>query len=594
MNIFGWKSAGRAPARPALSRGLSTWVTGAWPRSYEAQLRELYLDNAVAQRAVRLIGEGVAAAPLSASDPVALALVTATSGGQALLETVAVQLLLHGNAYVQLLTGPDGNPAELFALRPDRVNVEADVRGWPAAFVYRAGEAVTRIPAERMIHIRFHHPLDDHYGMGCLAGAAGAIAAHNAATRWNKALLDNAARPSGALVTDGRDALSTEQFDRLQKEMAASFSGAGNAGRPMLLEGGIRWQPLSLSPADMDFAGLKAAAAREIALAFGVPPVLLGLPGDATYSNYREASKALWRQAILPLAGKMLDAIAEGLRPWFAGLKLSVDLDRVPALSEERERLWAQVSGADFLTPNEKRAMLGLEPVEAEKPPTDRIEVKFNPWHDPKDGKFTFKQGGSFAGGGGSFGGGGATGDFGRPSPSQGRKPAAPKPRPPQRPPIRTPTVRTAPAFAQSGASTTRRVTANGYDFDLDKDNLPHRIGGTVRLDPGQRRSRSTQRRAGGSARLPTDDGGHYVAHEFGGPSEDFNHFAQDANFNRSEYRKLEVEWKKLTQAGQKVTFAIYPVYPAGSRRPSSIVVKYSVSGIAKRKEFPNASGRKR
>ena len=389
MNIFGWKSAGRAPARPALSRGLSTWVTGAWPRSYEAQLRELYLDNAVAQRAVRLIGEGVASAPLLSSDPAALALVTATSGGQALLETVAVQLLLHGNAYVQLLTGTDGVPAELFALRPDRVNVEADMRGWPAAIAYRAGDAVTRIPAERMIHIRFHHPLDDHYGMGCLAGAAGAIAAHNAATRWNKALLDNAARPSGALVTDGREPLSTEQFDRLQKEMAASFSGAGNAGRPMLLEGGIRWQALSLSPADMDFAGLKAAAAREIALAFGVPPVLLGLPGDATYANYREASKALWRQAILPLAGKMLDAIAEGLRPWFAGLKLSVDLDRVPALSEERERLWQQLTAADFMTVNEKRAMIGLEPVEAEKPPTDRIEVKFNPWHDPEDGRFT-------------------------------------------------------------------------------------------------------------------------------------------------------------------------------------------------------------
>jgi len=63
----------------------------------------------------------------------------------------------------------------------------------------------------------------------------------------------------------------------------------------MLLEGGLRWQAMSLSPTDMDFVGLKAAAAREIALAFGVPSVLLGLPGDATYANYREANKALWR-----------------------------------------------------------------------------------------------------------------------------------------------------------------------------------------------------------------------------------------------------------------------------------------------------------
>jgi phage portal protein BeeE len=71
--------------------------------------------------------------------------------------------------------------------------------------------------------------------------------------------------------------------------------------------------------------------------------MLLGLPGDATYANYREANKALRRLAILPLAGKILAAITQGLRPWFADLRLSVDLDQVSALSEDRERLWAQV-----------------------------------------------------------------------------------------------------------------------------------------------------------------------------------------------------------------------------------------------------------
>jgi phage portal protein BeeE len=117
---------------------------------------------------------------------------------------------------------------------------------------------------------------------------------------------------------------------------------------------------MSLTPAEMDFAGLKAAAAREIALAFGVPPMLLGLPGDAAYANYREANRALWRLAILPLAEKILSAIAQGLSGWFPGGSLAVDVDRVTALSEDRERLWRQVSGSDFLTPEEKRAMLGL------------------------------------------------------------------------------------------------------------------------------------------------------------------------------------------------------------------------------------------
>jgi HK97 family phage portal protein len=365
MKLFGWKSAGRASVRPArfavpLARRFGSWSLGEWPVSYEAQVREGYLNNAIAQRAVRLVAEGVASAPLDASDDAAAALVSATSGGQSLLETLAAQLLLHGNGYVQLLTAPDGSLCELYALRPERVSVEADARGWPAAFRYKAGEAVTRLAANEVVHIRTHHPLDDHYGQGCLGAASGAIAIHNASARWNKALLDNAARPSGALVHEGAETLSGEQFDRLKEELAAQFSGQDNAGRPLLLEGGLKWQALSLTPADMDFAGLKAAAAREIALAFGVPPVLLGLPGDATYANYREANKALWRQAILPLAAKILDALAEGMRPWFADLSLKVNLDQVPALSEDRERLWAQVSAADFLSPEEKRAMLGV------------------------------------------------------------------------------------------------------------------------------------------------------------------------------------------------------------------------------------------
>jgi HK97 family phage portal protein len=389
MKLFGWKSAGRGVSRPALSRSFSAWIGGVdpLPTRYEDRVREGYYNNPVAQRAVRLVAEGVGSAPISASEPAVLPLLAAKTAGQGLVETVAMQLLLHGNAFVQVLCpstalGANGDrPVELFALRPERVTVEADARGWPVAYQYKAGEAAMRIAAEdaagrpAVIHIKAANPLDDHYGLGCLGAATGAIAIHNAATKWNKALLDNAARPSGAMVYEPGEAgatLSPEQFERLRTELDSSFSGAGNAGRPMLLEGGLKWQAMSLTPADMDFVGLKAASAREIALAFGVPPMLLGLPGDAAYANYKEANKALWRLAILPVAATVLGGIADGLKGWFPGLALSVDLDQVPALSEERERLWGQVTAADFLSVEEKRAMLGFEPI-ATQPPASSV-----------------------------------------------------------------------------------------------------------------------------------------------------------------------------------------------------------------------------
>ncbi|HEX7751679.1 MAG TPA: phage portal protein, partial [Novosphingobium sp.] len=361
-------------ARVPLARSfVSPWsFVDDTPFDYAASVRRAYLDNPVAQRAVRLVAEGIGGAPLTASDPALSALVKATSAGQPLLETLASQLLLHGNAFVQVMKDARGFPVELFALRPERMRVVAGADGWPSAFTYRVGEQTLTLPlldedaSPNLIHIKAFHPADDHYGAGCLAAADQAVATHNAAARWNRMLLENAARPSGALVYEGGEAggLTADQFERLRTELNAAFAGSGNAGRPMLLEGGLRWQSLSLSPADMDFATLKAAASRDIALAFGVPPMLLGLPGDATYANYREANRALWRLTLLPLADKIFAALAEGLAPWFPDLTLAIDLDRVPALAEDRERLWAQVSAAGFLSPEEKRALLGLAPEE--------------------------------------------------------------------------------------------------------------------------------------------------------------------------------------------------------------------------------------
>ncbi len=358
-------------ARPPQARAapwLSAYALAAPPRSYEALARAAYLANPIAQRAVRIVAEGVGGAALVSTPSAHPALALFGRDG-ALIETIAAHLLLHGNAYIEVATGAAGLPAALYALRPERVTVEADASGWPLAYLYRTGDRVTRYPAETrggapgLLHIRAFHPLDDHYGLGCLGACAAAVDVHNAAATWNKALLDNAARPSGALVYDPGDGsvLSAAQFARLKDQMGEQYSGAANAGRPMLLDGGMKWQPLSLTPAEMDFVRVRDTAAREIAIAFGVPPMLLGLPGDATYANYKEANVALWRLTLLPLAARIFGGLSRHLQDWWPDLHLDLDRDQVPALAADRERLWGQVSGATFLSDDEKRAILGLE-----------------------------------------------------------------------------------------------------------------------------------------------------------------------------------------------------------------------------------------
>ena len=354
---------------PSLMVALSQLGAARWGgRDGAALTRDGYLRNAVAYRCVRMIAEGAASVPLVCEDAALASLISRPNpetSGTSFFERLYAELQLTGNAYAECVTLADeAAPRALYALRPARMSAEIDASGWVSAWSYQASERSAhkrRIPREDVLHLKLFHPEDDIYGLSPLAAARTALDLHNASADWAKALLDNSARPSGALVY-GKDGarMSDEQFDRLKAELASAHAGPGNAGRPLLLEGGLDWKPMSLSPAEMDFLKARAGAAREIALAFGVPPMLLGIPGDNTYANYREANTALWRVTILPLAQKMASALTAWLGERFGGADVRCNLDRVPALAADREAQWQRVSNADFLSAEEKRQMLGL------------------------------------------------------------------------------------------------------------------------------------------------------------------------------------------------------------------------------------------
>ena len=306
------------------SGGRARWS----PRDYAALAREGYMSNAIVYRAVKLVAENVGGSAFLVEEGGAtrdrhplidlVARPNPQQSGAQFLESVATHLLIAGNAYVEAVA-VDGAPRELHVLRPDRMKLVPGPDGWPEAYEYTvAGRTVRFDQAAALppiLHLTLMHPLDDHYGLAPLEAAAVAVDMHNAAAQWNKALLDNSARPSGALVYAGPDGavLSDGQFERLKRELEDTYQGARNAGRPLLLEGGLDWKAMSLSPKDMDYMEAKHTAAREIALAFGVPPQLLGIPGDNTYSNYQEANRVFFRATVLPFANRLADALAQWL-----------------------------------------------------------------------------------------------------------------------------------------------------------------------------------------------------------------------------------------------------------------------------------------
>lgn len=368
------KASAAAPVMAFHGTGRAVWS----PRDQATMARTGYEQNAVGFRAVRMIAEAAAAVPLLLTEngarmethPIGslLAQPNPAQDGRTFLEALYGFLQLSGNAYVEAVSSDAlGVPRELHVLRSDRMQVVPGRDGWPTAYEYAVGGRTHRWEMSGdhrpILHLKGFHPSNDHYGMSPLAAAGAAVDIHNAAARWSKALLDNAARPSGAIVFAGQDgsgAMSEEQYQRLTEELERNHAGATNAGRPMLLEGGLDWRPMGYSPSDMEFLETKNAAAREIALAFGVPPMILGLPGDNTYSNFQEANRAFYRQTVLPLVRKTALALGGWLSEGNAQVELTPDQDAIPALSTEREALWRRVAQADFLDEAEKRQILGL------------------------------------------------------------------------------------------------------------------------------------------------------------------------------------------------------------------------------------------
>lgn len=361
------------------------------PRRYDALAEAGYRKNVVVYRCVSMIAQAVAGIPWLLYDrdgheldhhPVLdlLERPNPLQDGMTWRESLVGMLLLSGNAYVEAVRPADHlPPRELYALRPDRMKVVPGSAGVPQAYEYAVNNKAVRWPADpisgasNILHIKSYHPLDDWYGLAPLEAAMLAVDQHNAAGAWNKAMLDNGARPSGALVfapKEGPATLTEEQVRRLREELDDSYQGSRNAGRPLVLEGGLQWQTMSLSPSDMDWLRGRDIAAREIALAFGVPGQLIGLPDAQTYSNLQEARLALYEETIIPLAERMTAAFNHWLMPMVNDhLTLALDHDAVVALANKRDTLWDKVGNAAFLTINEKREALGYSPL----PDGDRL-----------------------------------------------------------------------------------------------------------------------------------------------------------------------------------------------------------------------------
>lgn len=388
------KASATGAAIAAFNIGRPVWSD----RKYESFAKEGYNANAIAHRCIKLIAQKAATPPWLLYDsrnneieehPLLelLQRPNPLNGGAALFEAFYAYLMIAGNTYLELVQSKGKQKAELWSLRPDRMQVIPGAYGMPQAYRYEVNgrqidwQVDPRTGQSPILHVREFHPNDDWYGLSRIEPAAYGVDRYNAASAHNKALLDNGARPSGALIFEpvkgGADepaqAAPPDVIRDAEERLTDRHGGPVNAGRPLVLGGNVKWEEMGVNAKDGDFVALAESAARDICTSLGVPHILI-VPGEATYNNVREAKLMLWDDTIDPLIDKSLDALNTWLVPQFGdGLRLDVDRDAIPDLEIRRAA--------------KREAIIGLFDKGVVTRDEAREELQYDPWPKGQVGK---------------------------------------------------------------------------------------------------------------------------------------------------------------------------------------------------------------
>lgn len=374
---------------------IAAWSVGQpvyTPRDYKALADEGYVRNAIGYRCAKMISEAAGAVPMMLMRKKAkveehellklLANPAPNIGGRQLMVAFYAYDLLAGNSYLEgVAPFPNRPPKELWALRPDRMKVVPGASALPLAYTYEANGQTTRWEVDQVtgrspiLHYKEFHPLNDWYGLSSVEPAAYGIDQHNALSKHNTALVQNGARPSGALifkpvvVNGNAQAAPQDIIDKARDRLEERHGGAANAGRPMVFGGDIDWKEMGLSPKDGDFGGMSLDAQRAICAGFGVPHELV-VPGSSTFNNRAMARLELYEDTVLPLTEKAIGALNAWLTVHYGDdLRLVPDLDAVSALEPRREtkRKGAIESWkAGLITRDEARSKLGEDKIGGE------------------------------------------------------------------------------------------------------------------------------------------------------------------------------------------------------------------------------------
>ena len=242
-------------------------------------------------------------------------------------ETLMTHLLLWGNAYAQIIRNGKGEVIALYPLMPDRMTVDRD-RDGKLYYEYTVSTddtptvkgTVVRLNSSDVLHIP-GLGFDGLVGYSPIAMAKNAIGMAIACEEYGAKFFANGAAPGGVLEHPG----TIKDPGRVRESWQSTFGGSGNANKIAVLEEGMKYTPIGISPEQAQFLETRKFQINEIARIFRVPPHMVGDLEKSSFSNIEQQS---------------LEFVKYTLEPWLVRWEQSIQ--RTLFSPEEKKRYFAK------------------------------------------------------------------------------------------------------------------------------------------------------------------------------------------------------------------------------------------------------------
>jgi len=281
--------------------------------------------------------------------------------GSQLIEITSIYLSLLGQCYWYKARGANKQVIELWLMRPDLTTIVPANDGGISYYKFRLNGKEIKFPAEDVIHFKEPDPLSDYYGYGAVQSVMEVIRSDVYAKKWNTRFFYNSARPDALLTSE--KAMNKEDKEEILEKWNEKYGGVDNAGKVSILTNGLKYEAVSVSQKDMDFANMRIANRDDVLMTLGVNKAIMAITDDVNRANAEAGVYAFLSETIRPKMEKHVDVLNQFLVTEYGDDLFLLNIDPTPDDKASLDDHYIKAHNK-WMTTNEIRMEQGYDPIE--------------------------------------------------------------------------------------------------------------------------------------------------------------------------------------------------------------------------------------